>query len=133
MNTAAKRVRSTSARYSAQRTGLSFGSGRSRCCARLAEDRVVRRGVDAADIGGDAARRGRRTRRRADGGSAPAMSASVSSPVSMRRVIASATSKTGIAERVLVRARAEARGQVQEFLGQGRGRRGGWHIRHDGV
>ncbi len=33
VNTAAKRVRSVNARYSAQRTGLSSGSGRSRCCA----------------------------------------------------------------------------------------------------
>ena len=36
VNTAAKRGRSTSARYSAQRTGESFGSGRSRVPARRA-------------------------------------------------------------------------------------------------
>src|SRR3984957_12076621 len=36
VKTAAKRVRSVSARYSAQRTGLSFGSGRNRWWARPA-------------------------------------------------------------------------------------------------
>ena len=34
VNTAANRVRSTDARYSAQRTGLSSGSGRNTNCAR---------------------------------------------------------------------------------------------------
>ena len=55
VNTAAKRVRSTRARYSAQRTGLSLGSGRSRRCASPSRGGRAPR-IGAADIIGDPAR-----------------------------------------------------------------------------
>ncbi len=120
MKTAAKRVRSVSARYSAQRTGLSFGSGRSRCCARPARMRVVGRRVDAADIVGDA--------RGAIGEGGVAQIADQAGDVVLGQAAGvhlagdrERHQQDRVAERVLVGTGAEAGGQVQEFLGQGGG------------
>ena len=72
------------------------GIGTQQMLCEAGQHGVVRGLVDAADVVGEAARRDRRRRRRADGGSGRRQLSSVSSPSSMRRVMARATSRTGL-------------------------------------
>ena len=131
MNTAAKRVRSTRARYSAQRTGLSFGSGRSRRCASSCSDRGVRRDIGAADIVGDAPRAigesgvAQVPDQRAD--RSIVQRAGLDAPADRQR-----DQQDGIAERIFLGARGDARGQLQEFLGE-RPCPIEWSVRHRGI